>query len=410
MRSRLDTPEHIEQKPAQELTRKDWSAIVIGAGPAGSVAAATLAGYGHQTLLLDKHAFPRTKVCGDGLNHDSQRFLRTIKLLEKVKARGHSVEYAKVYSTGGIELVIPGPYITLERRILDTILANHAVHSGAKFCSGKVEKVSQHGPELQAVHVSGLHPPLQSRFVVLATGASVKIARSLQIVHRARPSALAARCYVVSREKLDCLASAYVQSVLPGYGWVFPMGDGLYNMGVIAYDTKGKKKGVGLKKRFEDFVRDFPLAHKVYRRGHTVSELKAAPLRCGLPASIVPGRGNLLATGETIGTTFHCTGEGIGKAMETGQLAAEVIHEALSGRASNVVRRFSECLNNTCRPKYPGYAVAEKWLRHPWINDFMARRGVRSRFLQKAVTEAVTQEADPKEAFSLKGLFRSMLS
>ena len=157
-------------------------------------------------------------------------------------------------------------------------------------------------------------------------------------------------------------------------------------------------------------MEDFPLARKLVGSGRIVSDLVAAPLLCGLPQSIVPGRGNLIATGETIGTTLNFTGEGIGKALETGELAAQTIHKALSGQGGNVLEPFSEALDMTFRPKYAGFRTAEQWLSHPWINCFMARRGVKSEYLQKAVTAVITKEMNPKQAFSLKGVLRSFFA
>ncbi len=77
----------VGQQPIEELQETDWDVIVAGAGPAGSVAAGYLAGKGHKTLLLDKETFPREKVCGDGLSHDSIRFLKKIALYETVQSR-----------------------------------------------------------------------------------------------------------------------------------------------------------------------------------------------------------------------------------------------------------------------------------------------------------------------------------
>ena len=397
----------VEQSPIQEVTKTIWDVIVIGAGPAGSIAAAYLAGKGHQTLLLDKETFPRNKICGDGLNHDSLRFLKKIGLFERVHSAGLRVETASIFSASGLRLVVPGPYLCLERRIFDAVLAERAVRAGTTFCSGEVQQCLLANNRLREIRIAGDDRPFCARYVLLTTGASMKLARSVGIGGDPFPSAVAARCYVRSKERIDTLTGSFVRSVLPGYGWVFPLGDDLFNMGVIAYYTNGRNTGSALKRRFRRFTEDFAPARRVLERGRFLTGLRAAPLRCGLPSGIVPGRGNILAAGETIGATLPFTGEGIGKAMETGELAAETIHRALADDSQDPVRLFSSELDKTFRPKYMGYHTAERWVGHPWINDFMARRGRKSKYLQKAMIDAIPRGTDPGRAFSLGGIIRS---
>ncbi|MBN1841334.1 MAG: geranylgeranyl reductase family protein [Deltaproteobacteria bacterium] len=400
----------VEQQPIEELQETGWDVIVAGAGPAGSVAAGYLAGKGHKTLLLDKETFPREKVCGDGLSHDSIRFLKKIGLYETVQWAGHEVQMARAHSTSEMTLEVPGPYITLRRRHFDSLLAKRAVEAGAIFCCGKIVRFYVEGENIRAVHVDGLGKPLHARYVILSTGAQIGLAKSLRLIDRAFPSAVATRCYVASKEKLDCLVGSCVRPVLPGYGWVFPMGDDLYNVGVIAFYTKGRKSGLGLNKRFDEFVKVFPPAQKVMRSGKMVSNLVAAPLRCGLPESVVPGKGNLIATGETIGSTFNFTGEGIGKAMETGELAAKIIHDALSHEKTDVVRRFKKALDLTLRPKYVGYVTAERCMSKAWLNDFIASGVLKNSYLRQAVLDMTVRELDPRKAFSLGGIMKSLWS
>ena len=384
--------------------------VVVGAGPAGSVAANYLASKGHSALLLDRQQFPRHKVCGDGLNHDAIRFLKKANLYEEVKSKGHCVKMARSYSTGGFTLEIPGPFITLQRKRLDALLAKRAVMAGVTFCQGTVLGFSGMHGGIREVFVEELGQSLRARFVILSTGAKVGLAKALKLWHHAGPSAVAARCYVQSKDTLDCLVGSYTRPVLPGYGWIFPMGQGLFNMGVVAFYTKGQKKGFSLKSRFNGFIEVFPLARRVMGGGKIISDLEAAPLRCGLPKTVLPGAGNLLAAGETIGSTFNFTGEGIGKAMETGALAARVIHRALCQRDHNIVNTYTKELDVHFRPKYSGYGTAEKWLANPWLNDLMARRGLKSAYLRQGVIDIITHEKDPRTVFSVQGLIKSLWS
>ena len=107
------------QQPVNDISDQDWDVIVIGAGPSGSVAAWSLAEKGYRTLLLDKTQFPREKICGDGLNHDAVRFLKENGLYETVRSQAREIPKALVYSTGGTELEVPGPYLAIQRKRFD---------------------------------------------------------------------------------------------------------------------------------------------------------------------------------------------------------------------------------------------------------------------------------------------------
>src|SRR5262249_48970938 len=118
----------------------------------------------------------------------------------------------------------------------------------------------------------------------------------------------------------------------------------------------------------------------------------------------------VLAIGENIGATFPFTGEGIGKAMETGELAAETIDRALHGRNADGIVSFGERVRRTLGPRYVGYRAAERWLSRPWLTDLVARRAQRSRFVREAAAGILNETIDPKVIFSIRGLARSFLT
>jgi len=141
--------------------------------------------------------------------------------------------------------------------------------------------------------------------------------------------------------------------------------------------------------------------------GEVVSPIQGAALRCGLKDIGPIQKNNLIAIGETIGTTFPFTGEGVGKAMESGEIAAEIIHDALASGDMSCLSRYSSVLNSRIKPRYSGYIKAEKWLSHRWLNDFVARRISKSRFLQERVQEFMSETGDPRALFRVMSLLQS---
>jgi len=382
--------------------------IVVGAGPAGSIAAIHLAKGGRRVLLLDKERFPRDKVCGDGLIGDSIRCLRSAGLYEAVRVEAHESALATVFSPSREGIDIPGQYLTLRRERLDEMLARKAVASGATFCQGEAAYLSA-GPDGAAeARLKGIERAFRGRVAVIATGARVALAREAGFQTRTRPSAVAVRCYVRSSHMMNRLVGAYDRSIAPGYGWIFPMGGGTYNVGCILFLRKGRPARTNLVSELDTFLAEFPIAKEIMRDGEKITPVRGAMERCGLKGTQPLVKGNVLVAGEAAGTTFPFTGEGIGKAMETGEIAASVIADALSSDDLGRLQKYPERVEGELRPKYVGYSMAERWPSRSWLINFMTRQVNRSAYLHDAVVRIITDEADPREVFSLGGLLKSI--
>lgn len=393
-----------------EAVQRSWDVAIVGAGPAGSTAAIHLANRGHRVLLLDRDAFPRDKVCGDGLIADAVRCLRRSGLYDEVSARGFKSQVGTVYSPSRIRFDIPGEFLTLKRSQLDALMARRAISAGASFCQSRITDVQVQQDNTLILSTESDERRLKARIVFLATGANVAMPAKLGLVSREAPSAVALRCYVRSSVALDRLVISYDKSIAPGYAWIFPVGDGEFNIGCgIAYGDR-RAAHVNLRQAFQLFITSFPLAAEIVRHAESISPIRGAMLRCGLTGTQPCGPGNTLVLGETIGATFPFTGEGIGKAMETGEIAAEVAHEALVNGDLSRLREFPNRIERELRPKFLGYRIAENWFSRPWLNDFVARRIRSSSFLQELVAGIVNETVDPREVFSLRGMLRSFVS
>lgn len=383
---------------------------MVGAGPAGAAAAATLAARGYEVLLLDEKAFPREKVCGEGLLSDAVAALRRLGVWEEVQQAGHSLRLLSVFSPSRIEVEAKSEYLTLRRDELDSILAHHAVARGAVFAEGRAAALEPCG---EGVRVSLVGPePVQvnARTAVLATGPKLALLKQLDMApSEARPQALAVRCRVRSSFPLNRLVASYDRSVLPGYAWIFPLGEGEFNLG-CGFFRGGLRRRPNLAAAFRDFSREFPVARELLAQGEIVSPLTGAQLRCGLPDVSRARRGPVLAAGEAVGATLPFTGEGIGKALETGELAARAIDAALSAGDGELLARYPQTLRQELGRKYIGYRVAERWLSSRWLADYLARRVRGSRHLRRAAMGILMGASDPREIFSVRGIVKSLFS
>ncbi len=388
------------------LPDRDRDVVVVGAGPAGSMAALDLARAGRDVLLLDAHRFPREKVCGDGLIADAQRCLDEVGLLDSVRVLAHESCAVSVYSPSRIAVRIEGTFLTLRREKLDQLLAREAIREGATFCRARVTGVQATGPG-DVLCAIGDGRAVRSRVCVLATGADVRLASGLGMVRRHQPDALAVRRYFRSSQGPDELVVSYDRSIIPGYAWIFPMGGGVYNVGAGVFGRSGTRLPAP-RQVLGRFMESFPLAKRMARHGEPVSALRGAPLRCGLRGSMA-AKGRVVAAGEVLGATFPFSGEGIGKSMQTGRIAARVVNDALVAGNPGLLSRLDALIESDIKPLYRGYEVAEAWLGRAWLNDIVAHRARRSPHLRGVLRGVLDETVDPGRAFSVGGLIRSLL-
>lgn len=386
-----------------DAARRRWDAIVIGAGPAGCSAAWHLASAGRQVLIVEHSRPPREKVCGDGLLADALGAIAELGLAGEVRRVAHSVDRVRIYSPSRVTFDLPGDFLTLRRRDLDTLLLRAALERGAVLAVGTVEGVAQDGTGVSVGTAGGA--VLRGRYAVVATGADTSLVRGAET---GAPSAVALRAYVhAPGAGIDALTVSFDRSIVPGYAWIFPLGGNDYNVGCgVFYREHGAKPPVNLRTLLQIFVREFPPARALGL--HTAPAAAGARLRCGLAGAGHLHDGRVVAIGETIGTTFAFTGEGIGKAMQTGALAAEHLDAALAGD-TGALGRLRARIERDLAPKYLGYDIAQRWLSHAWLADLLARRVRRSERLRAQVTGILNETADPRTVFSLRGLVPALV-
>ena len=395
-----------EQLPPEAFPDRLWDAAVVGAGPAGATAAATLAAGGYHVLLLDREAFPRDKVCGDGLLPDALAALERLGVREEVARQGSTWTSLSVWSPGRVEARIPAKVVTLRRRVLDAALACRAVGLGACFAKAEVRDLEPSRDRVR-LRISGREGWIAARLAIVASGARVLPLRRLGLAASPlAPDGVAGRCYVRSSVPLDHPVVSYDREILPGYAWIFPLGGGTYNLG-CGFFRNGRRQDLG--KTFHQFATAFPPARDLLAQGSLITPLRAAPLRCALHSPVPAVRGRILVAGEALGTTLPFTGEGVGKAMESGEKAAKVAAAALAADDPTLLDAYPRQLEQDLLPRYSGYQRAQGWLSHHWVCDLLARRTCRSPYLREAASRILREEAAPGAIFSVGGLARSLL-
>ena len=411
----------VRQLPTGAIAPAGWEAIVVGAGPAGALAARLLALGGRRVLLLDRRRFPRDKTCGDALIPDAQACLRRHGLLERVRRIAWAGGGGDLWAPSRARVALDCPVLTVPRARLDAELARAAVEAGATFAQGTVDDVCD-GGRSATVRLAG-GAALAARLVLVATGAHVRLVGRAGLLTRERASAVAVRTYLRSRHRVERLLVSFDRAILPGYAWIFPVaaeadGSTTYNVGCgVVLDGAGEGAAGGegrtLRPMLGRFLAEFPEGRALAAAEVGRGEVRGALLRCGLEGAAPWRGGAVLAAGEAIGATFPLTGEGIGKAMETGELAAEAMLAALTAPDAAAARaalaRYASRLDRELRPKYRGYALAERWMARPWLADLVLRRAARRPRVRAAMTGILQETVDPARVFSLGGALRALI-
>ncbi len=401
--------------------------LIVGAGPAGSAAAITLAGAGFDVVLIDQQAFPRDKICGDGLIPDAHHALRRLGMLDAVLARARSVRHVAVIGPRGGRIDVPGTLAVLPRRELDAMLCQEAVEAGARMHApvrfiGLLEE-DQGAGEVgtrravgATVRAGDATREVRATWVLIASGAPPQALMASGMCDRRTPTGVALRGYVKNLAMVDHITELEVvwhPRMKHGYGWIFPGPDGVFNIGVgVAHshamggDSGHSMQDINLRTMFDEFTRVHRAAGDLLAGGEWVGELKGAPLRCSLRGGKL-SRPGLMVTGEAAGSTYAFTGEGIGKALETGLAAADVLIQARHDQQPEAqVRTTYEQKVRALAPRYEMYDKANIVNMHPWLVDLVVWSAKRSPSRLRRMTGLLEETHLPSSLLSVKSWMR----
>jgi flavin-dependent dehydrogenase len=442
--------------------------IVVGAGPAGSACAQMLAHAGLDVVLADQHDFPRDKICGDGLIPDAHAALRKLGVYDEVMAQAHPAQHVACIGPRGGRVEVPGQVAVLPRKVLDHILVRAAQRAGARlhtpvrfegpllespagaqglhgahdaegaraersgqggtFANGTkgtngTSGADEIGPAARVVGARlrtdiGAHE-LRAPWVVLATGAVPQAMLAAELCQRRTPTGIALRGYVKNEAmvgRIRALEIVWHKRLRQGYGWIFPCPGGVFNIGVGLGDCFGlagtgrlRMQDVNLREVFSAFCEVYEPARELMAGGTPLGELKGAPLRCSLDGAMY-SRPGLLATGEAIGSTYDFSGEGIGKAMQTGMLAAQsIVHGRERSQDDAAVRAGYEAGLQALQPRFELYRKASRVNAHPWLADLVIWRARNSPRILRRMSGVLEETANPGNLISVRGLAKLFL-
>jgi geranylgeranyl reductase family protein len=389
--------------------------LVVGAGPAGGMAAVDLAGQGVNVLVVDRALFPREKVCGDGLLEDSLAILDAADIGQAVREKAHAIACIRFCAPNGSECELEGDYYTLRRSELDGLVVELACNRGARFQDGlQITAPILRGDTYvgaRGVDQKGREVKIEAKLVLLATGANTRLLKAFGVLESRNPNSIGIRGYFQIPDAVDesAMVVCYDRLLLPGYGWAFPLGDGIFNVGCgIHLGYRYKKPRFG--RNLMSFYKHVKPLSSLLRRAEKIAPIRAATMRTGFRGSRACAPG-LLVLGEALGLTFPFIGEGISTALESGRLASSVALEALDSSDFSIQRlgRYENDLRRKLDKKQQGYLAAQRLFRFQPLVNMIIEKAARSPTVKGLAREIVKGDRDATEIFSIRGMAKVLL-
>jgi menaquinone-9 beta-reductase len=398
--------------------------VVVGGGPSGAAAAYWLASEGHDVLLVEKKRYPREKTCGDGLTPRAVRQLHDIGLAEEL-AGYHRFDGLRANAFGRtLELRWPAhpdypPFgYVITRKDLDHLVAERAVKAGATLwqASEATAPIVEDGL-VRGVHVhrkdEGTTEAVRARYVVVADGANSRMGRALGTTReRSYPMGMAIRGYFESPRHDEPWIESHLDirdragNVLPGYGWIFPVGDGRVNVGIGLLSTFNQWKAVNTSHLMDAFVDYAPDSW-----GISPATSCGPPTGGRLPMalSVGPQAGpTWLLTGDAGGAINPFNGEGIAYGYETGRMAAETLDQALRTGDGLALRRYEERLEAEYGLYYKVARLFVRAIGRPEVMRALVGTGMRSRTLMEWVLRIMSNMLRPNELGPAEAAYKAV--
>ena len=405
---------------SQDGATQTADVIVVGSGPAGSSAAFYLATAGLDVLVLEKSRFPREKVCGDGLTPRAVKALTAMGVPLPESDGWLRNKGLRIIGGGGrIELSwpelssYPGFGLVRTRLDFDEILARHAQKAGARLLEG----VNVTGPlrddrtgrvigvtARETVNGEAAQHEFRARVVVAADGNSSRLSVAMGLRKRDdRPLGVAVRSYYMTPRHDDDYLEAWLDlwdgdKLLPGYGWIFGMGDGTSNVGLGLLNTStafGNTDYRGLLKRW---LRSMPEEWGYVEENRT-EPVRGAALPMGFNRTPHYHRGLLLA-GDAAGMVNPFNGEGIAYAMESGEILARVVAQALarptSAETERVLRSYPDALQDAYGRYYTLGRVFVELIGRPKLMRYATSAGMSKPALMRFALKLMANLSEPR--------------
>lgn len=370
--------------------------LISGGGPAGAAAAYRAASAGARVVVCEKATFPRDKPCGDGLTPRAVHWLNRMGLDDAVLSSSfHRVDTMRVVGPNWRSFErrwpdrksLPSHGFVAERTVLDEMIIRQAQAAGARLVEGIEVRspIVEHGAVRGArVLKDGTETEIRADITIAADGMTSRLGRAIGLrPDSSAPFAIAVRAQVDSRRPddsvLECFATLrHGTSLLPGYGWVFPMGAGRVNVGIGYISTYKRYRDVKANAILRQLVESLPREWNLPSVPEMIQSKQLSGWRLPMALAVwPPWRPGIMAAGDAVAAGKPFTGSGISKALESGTRAADAGMDALANGDPRDLSAYERTLNEQWGSYYRFGQHFVRALGHPWIMRAVVESGLR---------------------------------
>ncbi len=418
-RSSIGGPRASILEPSEPDRANHAEVIVVGAGPGGSAAAAFCARQGLDVLLLEKSGFPREKVCGDGLTPRAVRMLTRLGIDTSASAGWQHSRGLRVYGGRRGPFEFPWPVLTefpgyglvCPRSVFDDLLAGTAAAAGARLYTGvKVTDAIRHDRSGRVIGVTDARGrSYRAPVVIAADGSSARLALKVgRERHPGRPMGVAVRSYYTSPRHDMAWLESWLElwdgrpgdsNLLPGYGWIFPLGDGTVNAGLGMLNTSTVFAKTDYRQLMRRWLDGTP-EEWGYREANRLEPIRGAALPMAFDRGPLYADG-LLLVGDAAGMVSPFNGEGISYAMEAAEIAARQVADARArGFGSRGAELALRGYQSAMRAEWGGYfrlgTIFVKLIGNPRIMRLCTNHGLPRPGLMRLVNKLLAHLTDTR--------------
>ncbi|WP_299758913.1 geranylgeranyl reductase family protein [uncultured Pontibacter sp.] len=381
---------------------------ILGAGPAGATAALHLANKGIPSLLLDKAAFPRDKICGDALSGKVVNELRRIspELPELLGQQQEALPSWGIHfiSPGGHKLSVPFKYdyapeqdapagyiskrVDFDNFLVEQVRQRPEIEFQENIDVAKYEQAPEGGFILSDKQGQ---PLLQAKLLLVANGAQSGFTRHVAGLQQEPEHYCAGlRAYYKGVEGMDAdgfIELHFFKDFLPGYFWIFPLPNGQANVGVGMLSSAVSRKKVNLKKEMQQMIASHPELQKRFAKAELVDSIKGYGLPLGSKKRSISGESYMLL-GDAGALIDPFTGEGISNAMISGRWAAEQAAKSIAAQnfSAAYLQGYDKAVYNRLWKELKLSRQMQKLLHYPWLFDKVASKASRNQALAETIS------------------------